>query len=56
LLRYHGIDKGQFGSKKLPDTKSPFLETHGSLTEFRMDNADENTKAFCASLREIRRS
>lgn len=56
LLRYHGIDKGQFGSKKLPGIKPPFLETHGSLTEFRMDNADENTKAFCASLREIRRS
>ena len=56
LLRYHGIDRGQFGSKKLPGTEPPFLKTHGSLTEFRMDNADENTKAFCASLREIRRS
>lgn len=55
LLRYHGIDKGQFGSRRIPKTKPPFLKTHGSLTEFRMDNADEKTKAFCASLREIRR-
>jgi hypothetical protein len=56
LLRYHGIDKGQFGSNKAPKTKPPFLKTHGNLTEFRMDNADKNTKAFCASIREIRRS
>jgi len=60
LLRYHGIDHGQFaakkeGQKKQPKTKDPFLECHGGYTEFRMDNADENTKAFCATLREIRR-
>ncbi|HEY7228244.1 MAG TPA: hypothetical protein VH481_08975 [Nitrososphaeraceae archaeon] len=53
LLRYHGMDNGQFGNT--PKTKPPFLETHGDYTEFRMDNADINTKAFCASLREIRR-
>jgi hypothetical protein len=56
LLRYHGIDDGtNFTSKKNPRTDPPFLECHGDYTEFRMDNADEKTKAFCASLREIRR-
>jgi hypothetical protein len=56
LLRYNGIDDGKkFRSKKNPRTNSPFLECHGDYTEFRMDNADEKTKAFCASLREIRR-
>lgn len=60
LLRYHVTDEGQFASKKegkkeSPKTKKPFLECHGGYTEFRMDNAPKNTKAFCASLREIRR-
>lgn len=60
LLRYHGIDDGQFGSKNdgkkgQPKTKDPFLKCHGAYTEFRMDNADGETKAFCASLREIQR-
>lgn len=59
LLRYHGIDtgvgEGNFGTNGAPRTKPPFLKTHGKLTEFRMDNAPENTKAFCASVREIQR-
>ena len=56
LLRYHGIDDGtNFTNEKNHKTDPPFLECHGDYTEFRMDNADKNTKAFCASLREIRR-
>jgi hypothetical protein len=60
LLRYHGIDNGQFkkekdGEKGKPHTKDPFLTCHGPYTEFRMDNAHKDTTAFCASLREIRR-
>lgn len=53
LLRYHGIDHGQFN--KDPITKPPFLTCFGGYTEFRMDNVDKNTKAFCASLREIQK-
>jgi hypothetical protein len=56
LLRYHGTDEAQFVDKDNPRTKPPFLTCHGNYTEFRMDNAVEDTKAFCASLREIKRS
>jgi hypothetical protein len=55
LSRYHGTDHGQFEEDDAPKTKPPFLTCNGGYTEFRMDNADKNTKAFCASLREIRR-
>jgi len=55
LLRYHDTDTGQFKKDKAPKAKPPFLECHGGYTEFRMDNAPKDTKAFCASLREIRR-
>lgn len=54
-LRYHDTDEGQFKKPTAPKAKPPFLETHGKLTEFRMDNASKNTKAFCASVREIQR-
>lgn len=49
-LRYHVIDKGQFGKGKL---KAPFLDCNGKYTEFRMDNVPKDTLAFGASLREI---
>ena len=55
LLRYHRIDKGQFKNDDLPDTVPPFLTCHGDYTEFRMDNADKDTLAFCATIREIQR-
>ncbi|MGI0034042.1 MAG: hypothetical protein ACRD97_12340 [Nitrososphaeraceae archaeon] len=55
-LRYHGKDTGKGNGKYGGgDRKDPFTTTWGKLTEFRTDNADEETKAFCASNREIRR-
>lgn len=55
-LRYHGKDTGKDDGKYGGgDRKKPFTTTWGKLTEFRMDNADKETKAFCASIREIRR-
>jgi len=55
LLRYKGLDSGQFGTNKNhTKTKGPFLDCFGKLIEFRMDNADKNTKAFCPSAREIK--
>lgn len=58
-LRYHDIDTGQFGKNgdnPSETTDPPFLQTFGKYIEFRMDNAVEGTKAFCASVREIRRA
>ena len=55
LLRYHGTDTGQYGeNKNKRKTKEPFFECFGKLIEFRMDNADESTKCFFASAREVK--
>jgi len=53
-LRYHGFDEGQFKNKKSPATNPIFKTNWGKYMEFRMDNADKQTIAYCASLREIR--
>lgn len=57
-LRYHDIDTGQIGKNgdnHVETTDPPYLETFGKYIEFRMDNAVKDTKAYCASVREIRR-
>lgn len=53
-LRYIGIDSGQFKSRKVPSTNPVFKTNWGKYMEFRMDNADRQTTAFGASLREIK--
>ncbi len=51
---YSILDAGQFGGPSKPNTIPPFRTTNGNVTQFRMDNADRDTKARFASVREIK--
>jgi hypothetical protein len=52
---YSVLDTGQFGEDDKPGTKPPYTEGHGTLVQFRMDNAPDNTEMKFASVRQIRK-
>lgn len=53
---YSVFDTGQFGDSRKPETLSPFRIANGKVTQFRLDNADRDTKSRFASQREVRKT
>jgi hypothetical protein len=50
---YSVLDTGQFGHPAKPKTIPPFRTSNGKLIQFRLDNADIDTKSKFASAREV---
>ncbi len=50
---YSILDAGQYGGPSKPKTIPPFKTANGTVTQFRMDNADRGAKSRFASVREV---